>query len=492
MTTAPTLTERVARLVGDAQMAVADEPRLQAALLATSERMREPLRVAIAGKVKAGKSTLLNALVGEELAPTDASECTRIVTWYREGLTYRVFAVPRGGEAQQVRFTRDGGAINVKLDGLDPDGVERLDVEWPSSALREFTLIDTPGIESLTESVSHRAEEFLSSEEAPTQADAVIYLLRHIHPGDRKLLEAFREDDLAQATPVNSIGVLSRADEIGSARLDALTSARAIAERYKRDSTLRRLCQTVVPVAGLVAQGGAALQQAEFNAIGELAQMPTDDIDKRLLTVDRFIADDPTFPVVAGVREQILERLGLFGIRLAVALVRQGVTANAGALSTELVRRSGLGELRSVLRAQFAERAHVLKARSALLEVEAVLRDPAARGSDDLLASVEAIRASAHEFAELRLLNECRAGRVEFRDVEMAEAERLLGVEGTSLHQRLGLPPETAPDKLRTAALETVARWRRRAESPMSTRPVATASEVLARTGEGLLASLGG
>ena len=46
-------------------------------------RLDLPVQVAIAGKVKVGKSTLLNALVGEELAPTDASECTRIVTWYR-------------------------------------------------------------------------------------------------------------------------------------------------------------------------------------------------------------------------------------------------------------------------------------------------------------------------------------------------------------------------------------------------------------------------
>ena len=43
---------------------------------ANCERLDEPLRVAIAGKVKAGKSTLLNALVGEQVAPTDAGECT--------------------------------------------------------------------------------------------------------------------------------------------------------------------------------------------------------------------------------------------------------------------------------------------------------------------------------------------------------------------------------------------------------------------------------
>ena len=55
-------------------------------------RLDEPLRVAIAGRVKAGKSTLLNALVGERLAATDAGECTRIVTWYRNALGYRVVA----------------------------------------------------------------------------------------------------------------------------------------------------------------------------------------------------------------------------------------------------------------------------------------------------------------------------------------------------------------------------------------------------------------
>lgn len=487
---APTspLTARVRRLLGDAALAVAGELRLEAALTATANRMDEPLRVAIAGKVKAGKSTLLNALVGEQLAPTDASECTRVVTWYRDGLTYRVFAVPDGHERRQIRFTRgDGGALQIFLDDLDLEDVARLEVEWPSAALREFTLIDTPGIASLTQAASDRAVEFLAPDDAPTAADAVIYLLRHIHPADRKLLEAFRDDDLAQPTPVNSIGVLSRADEIGSARIGALTSARTIAERYKRDPTLRRLCQTVVPVAGLVAQGGATLQQVEFNALGQLTQMPASDLDKRLLTVDRFVADDPLVPVVAGLREQLLDRFGLFGVRLSVALIRQGVAANAGTLATELVRRSGLDELRDALRAQFADRAHVLKARSALLEVEAVLRDPAVGRAEDLLASVEAIRASAHEFAELRLLNQCRAGQIDFRDDEMAEAERLLGTEGATMHQRLGLSPDASADAVRAAAHDAIARWRRRAESPLSSRAVATAAEVLARTGEGLV-----
>ncbi len=61
------------------------DPSIAAGLDRLAARLDEPLIVAIAGKVKAGKSTLLNSLVGEQLAPTDAGECTQIVTWYRNG-----------------------------------------------------------------------------------------------------------------------------------------------------------------------------------------------------------------------------------------------------------------------------------------------------------------------------------------------------------------------------------------------------------------------
>ena len=144
-TSAPLLAS-VRGLLEHATQSYAATPAAVHRLQAVLDRLDEPLRVAIAGKVKAGKSTLLNALVGEELAPTDAGECTRIVTWYRDGITYRATLEPTQGESRQVPFTREGGAISIDLGGTEPGEITRLVIEWPSSSLRQMTLIDTPGI----------------------------------------------------------------------------------------------------------------------------------------------------------------------------------------------------------------------------------------------------------------------------------------------------------------------------------------------------------
>src|SRR3712207_7606830 len=65
--------------------ASAVDDQVRGRLVEARARLHGPLRLAIAGKVKAGKLTLLNALLGEELAPTDAGEGTKILTWYAEG-----------------------------------------------------------------------------------------------------------------------------------------------------------------------------------------------------------------------------------------------------------------------------------------------------------------------------------------------------------------------------------------------------------------------
>ncbi|HEY8524200.1 MAG TPA: dynamin family protein [Acidimicrobiales bacterium] len=489
---APTLLAQVRSLLTQATQVYQETPAAAERLNAVLSRLDEPLRVAIAGKVKAGKSTLLNALVGEELAPTDAGECTKIVTWYRDGITYRATLEPKEGPPRQVPFTRDGGAINIDLGGTTADEVERLVVEWPSASLREMTLIDTPGIASLSTDVSARTHSFLTpGEDQVTPADAVLYLMRHLHSSDINFLEAFHDEEFSQATPVNAIAVLSRADEIGVGRIDSMASASRIARRYRHDEKVRKLAQTVVPVAGLLAQSGATLREAEYKALDAIAAAPREESDALFLSADRFVQGTTSIPLSSMEREHLLDRLGLFGVRLSVALIRQGAAPNATTLSTELVRRSGLVELREVLLSQFAQRRDVLKARSALLALESVLHEYPRPGSNQLATELERITAGAHEFAEIRLLNALRAGGVKVKAQEAAEMERLLGAEGGALHTRLDLPPEADVSEIRRALQNAIGRWQRRAESPMSSREVADAARVLIRTCEGLLVQVG-
>src|SRR3954454_1772110 len=80
-----------------ADPAFRDRPDLHSELSWIGQRLNQPIRIALAGTLKAGKSTLVNALVGEDIAPTDATEATRIVTWFRNGPTPKVTANHRGG-----------------------------------------------------------------------------------------------------------------------------------------------------------------------------------------------------------------------------------------------------------------------------------------------------------------------------------------------------------------------------------------------------------
>ncbi len=466
-----------------------DDPQVTGLLHGHLNRFDEPLRLAIAGKVKAGKSTLLNALVGEDLAPTDSGECTRVVTWYVDGHAPGVALHPVGGAPpRSLRIDRGPSALRIDLDGTPPDDVDRLVVTWPSTSLRATTLIDTPGIGSLSVGTSAQTHRFLTPEESPTAADAVLYLVRHLHATDIRFLEAFHDRGVARAAPVNTIAVLSRADEVGAGRVDALLSARRIAARYRADDQLRGLCQTVVAVAGLLGHTARTMRQDEYVALHRLAGLPDAELDDLLLTADRFAESDTPADPSREVRRALFDRFGMFGLRVSATLIRQGVGGSA-ALAAELVRRSGLAELREVLASQFTERRDLLKARSALIALDLVLRRHPRPAAGPLVSDVERIFAGAHEFAELRLISEIRGRVVRLPRDLVAEAERLLGGDGGSPARRLGLAADAGPDAERAAALDALGRWRRRAESPLTNRAGAGAARVVVRSCEGILAA---
>jgi hypothetical protein len=282
--------------------------------------------------------------------------------------------------------------------------------------------------------------------------------------------------------------VLSRADEIGVGRLDAMDSADRVAARYRADGRLRRLCQTVVPVAGLLAQASATLREDEFRLLRQLVDLPASDLEELLLSVDRFsVRPGPAPPAE---RVALLRRLGIFGTRTAVQLIREGRGASAPDLAAGLLEVSRLDDLRALLGAQFTGRSSLLKGRAALLALAALVRGLPAPGTEAVAADVERVLTGAHELLEVRLLNALRTGEVVLRADQEAEAVRLLGSDGADSRARLGLDPDAADVDVHAALAGALDRWQRLAGNPIATRPTVEAARVLVRTCEALAASL--
>ena len=231
--------------------------------------------------------------------------------------------------------------------------------------------------------------------------------MRHLHRSDVGFLEAFMDRSVAHASPINAIVVLSRADEIGAARPDALDSAAAVAGRYASDARVRELASGVVPVAGLIAETGATLRETQVGWLREIAALPDASRDRLLLSVERF-RDADLNPLSEEIREELLERLGLFGLRLSVGLLADGTARTATDLSAALLERSGIRELQRALAERYGTRAQALKARSALaaLRVTAEALDRrGVEGASDVVVAVDRLEASSQELALLRLLH---------------------------------------------------------------------------------------
>ncbi|SDD63301.1 hypothetical protein [Actinokineospora iranica] len=400
------LSESAWTLLDRALAVYRDSPRADAFLRAHLARMDGPLRLAITGPPKSGRSTLLDATVG--------------------------------------------AAVSAQSD--------RLTVDWPG----EVELIDAePDI-------------------VPADADALLHLLPHPGGADLRALRAAQENPVARAAPVSAVVVLSRADELGASRVDALVSARQVARRHARSAELRGLCQDVVPVAGLVAFTGATLTPAEAGALATLGAVPRPDLESSLLSADRFAA--PTFPapIDAPTRTALLTRLGLFGVRLGITLARRGFRTQE-ALSTELVRGSGIADLRDAIGACFVDRAETLKARSALIALDVVLRREPRPPAAPLAADLERVLSSTHDLRELRLLAALRTGRVNLGD-PTEEARYLLGGHGTTPKARLSMTPDP---------YEAVLRWQALAEDPRLDDRERQAAAVVARSCEELMLTTG-
>jgi hypothetical protein len=358
-------------------------------------------------------------------------------------------------------------------------------VESPVRALRHAQLIDSPAVTPAAVAGAGGGAGSVARR-VLRDADAVLYLARHLTEADLGFLRSAQKSAGPLALPINLMVVLSRADEVGGGRIDALGAARQVARRQGREPNVSPLCQNVVALAPMIARTGSTLTDSEFLALAALADVPRPDLDGFLLSTDRFTGGDFPVPLDTTVRGALLDRLGLFGVRLAVTLIRTG-SHTREKVAEQLVRRSGLVELRESIREFFLDRRQVLKARTALLALDFVLRAEPREDAGYLHAELERVVAGAHDFHELRMLAALRSRQVTLPDTLAAEARRLLGADGTSLLARLGVEHESSDDELWSRLHDALGRWRQEAQSPLLTTTQRRAAMTVVRSCEGMV-----
>ncbi|GGC69824.1 50S ribosome-binding GTPase [Hoyosella rhizosphaerae] len=402
-----------------------------------------PPRVVITGRVKAGKSTLVNALVGAPVAQTGALETTRVVSVYQDGAPARTIVAKRDGSWDERQVRPD--ETRPDSFGCPPEDIRYVHRILPSAALRALTLIDTPGLSAISGHGETTRAAFIEGMDqtrtASVEADAAIFCFDSTPRADE--IAFLRELGF---TPLNTLGVLSRADTFGEGAFgdtDPLDEAARHAQVLAQQ--LSSTVMTVVPVSGLLGQTAHCGQVTEHDArtLQQLAHI------NGFPLADLLDSDAPE-PLSEGDRNRLLGNYAEYGIVYG----RDHAAGGADTLASWMMHRSGVPQLSRVLHEAFRFYATLGRADRLLAEFDTLAYTHPARDhirtvvhqarSDSALLHVWVFRALKG------LLKE------DPNSALVAELTALL--KQPTVAQQLGLPAEAPHQQVRAIAQQRLAR----------------------------------
>jgi hypothetical protein len=423
-----------------------------------------PPRVVIVGRIKAGKSTLVNALIGAPVAETAALEATNVVTIYQDGAPARAEIVDLHGNRQPLAVdpTRP-----IELN-MPPDQVAYVHRWLPSRAIRDLTLIDTPGLATLTAANEAATRRFLidgfeQTRTASADADAVVFLFDSIPRADEV---AFLRD--LNFTPLNTLGVLSRADSFGEGVLGVARNPiqHAGAHAAELAKQLHSAVSTVVPVAGLLAETAhtGQLTESDARALHTLARYDPLDL------FDLLESDNPG-PVTPQMRDRLLDLVGEYGLVLGREVAAQGAYALNGWLS----QSSGIQALQHVLYTVLHRFAAMHRCDRIMIELDSLVYTHPAR--DPIRAIVQGIRADPAMQPVLMYRNLRSLLQADPQSPLVGDLRRLLS--GANDAERMGLPPNVHPQDVMHAVAQRLGWVQQRAIATSSAAEDAAVAQLI-------------
>lgn len=355
--------------------------------------IEKPCIVAIVGRMKAGKSTFINALLDVDLAVTGPTETTATVNYLSFGdfdlNRPRIRLHYRNGD---VRETTKEYADSLQGHDLDTlrraESISHIEYNLRASELQNVTIVDTPGTNAAVPEHQRRAEEVLSPDhrrmlqnrlernaeetnQSAATADAVIHLTGAIaYADERDVLNAFHQNLGGHSNCLNAIGVLGKVD----------ISPELIARRDEMANRiaghLKEQLNTVVPVSAAlhrvvsrICKLGRDVPGSLERLIEDLRSIPVEVLETLLIQDSIFFQEEPDgCPLNANSRNQLFKDLerstgttidwGVFAT-IVREIVRDDAEPNV--VASRLLDIAGFSRLRQTLDRYFFNRGRVLR-----------------------------------------------------------------------------------------------------------------------------------
>jgi GTPase SAR1 family protein len=362
---------------------------LAAQLEQCATQVYQPCVVAVVGQVKAGKSTFINAFLGEDLAKVGTTETTATINYFLYGKITSdkpVRCFWRGGRDDYIGLDFVNSLQGNDIETLRrADGIDHLEYYLLNHYLEQATLVDTPGMGAVVEEHQNRTAEFIHLEQqlrerhsAETQqlgskADAVIYLISSTaRETDRAFLEEFQQVTQSQSRAFNAIGVMAKID------LYPDVMKRRVELAAKITSQLKESLNTVVPVSAglrraldrLLENDGAGLRRL----IETMRHIPPAKLEKFLNNEEFFLKLDPSdYPIPIEEREALLGNMP-WTVFTTIARVAADPSLDVDAVIQHVNDLAGFDRLREVLERHFFKRSQILRWHRILKDTDQVLK----------------------------------------------------------------------------------------------------------------------
>jgi Tfp pilus assembly protein PilF/GTP-binding protein EngB required for normal cell division len=231
---------------------------------AEAARIREvfdrPLLVTVMGEFNSGKSTFVNALIGESVAPMGVTPTTATINVLKYG-ERRAARVLWRDDREQLLEWHEVGAFLGSLQRAQASAIRMVELLYPAEELLRVNVVDTPGLNSMIDEHEQTARDYMA------QSDAVIWLFSAHQAGKQTEQQAL---ELIHQHRLKTVGVINKIDRLEPAELQQVT------EHLRR--SFAGLIDLFIPVSArhaleaLAAGEEAALEASRFPALRRLIE----------------------------------------------------------------------------------------------------------------------------------------------------------------------------------------------------------------------------